>query len=320
MKVLYGVLVLLAVVLLAGGGWLYTPDKSRDVLEAEYAGPPSEFLQIAGLRLHVRDTGAKDAPAIVLLHGFGSSLHTWEPWARELSAKYRVIRYDLPGFGLTGPDPTGDYSDARGVAVLLALLDALHVPRVTLIGNSMGGKLAWLFAAEYPERTDKLVLISPDGFASPGFEYGKTPGVPWMVRLLPYTLPTAMVRMSLAPAYGDPAALTDKLLARYRDMMLAPGVRRAMIARMEQVMLRPPETLLRTIKAPTLLLWGERDGMIPFSNAQDYFKALSDSRVVALPDLGHVPMEEAPARSLAPVLAFLDTPSGGVAGRDGVER
>ena len=320
MKVLYGVLPLLAVALLAGGAWLYTPDKSRDMLEAEYAEPPSEFLPVAGLRLHVRDTGAKDAPAIVLLHGFGSSLHTWEPWARALSANHRVVRYDLPGFGLTGPDPTGDYSDARGVTVLLALLDALHLPRATLIGNSMGGKLAWLFAAEHPERIDKLVLISPDGFASPGFDYGKTPDVPWMVRLLPYTLPTAIIRMSLAPAYGDPAALTDMLLARYRDMMLAPGVRRAMIARMEQVMLQPPETLLRAIKAPTLLLWGERDGMIPFSNARDYLAALGDARVAALPDLGHVPMEEAPARSLVPVLAFLDKPSGGVAGGDGVQR
>jgi pimeloyl-ACP methyl ester carboxylesterase len=314
MKVLYGILLLVVVTLLAGGAWLYTPDKTRAALEAEYAAPPSEFLSVAGLRLHVRDTGPKRAPAIILLHGFASSLHTWEPWAHGLSANFRVIRYDLPGFGLTGPDPTGDYSDARSEAVLAALMDTLGVRQATLVGNSMGGKLAWQFAARHPERTDKLVLISPDGFSSPGFEYGKTPDVPWMVRLLPYMLPTALVRMSLAPAYGDPAALTDALLARYRDMMLVPGVRDAMIARMRQVDLQPPEPLLRQIKAPTLLIWGERDGMIPFSNSQDYAAALANARIVAFPDLGHVPMEEAPARSLAPVLEFLAPASGGAAG------
>jgi len=303
---LLGLIAAVIIVLLAAAAiWLYTPDKAEAALEAKYGVAPSEFLDVAGVRLHVRDTGPKHAPAVILLHGFGSSLFTWEPWAAELSEKYRVVRYDQPGFGLTGPDPTGDYSDARGMQVLAALMDRLGLARATLIGNSMGGKLAWMFAAEHPDRVDKLVLISPDGFASPGFEYGKKPDVPTLARLLPYTLPTAMVRMTLAPAYGNPAALSDEVLARYRDMMLAPGVRRAMIARMEQVDLQPPEPLLKRITAPTLLLWGERDGMIPFSNAKDYAALLQNCRVVALPDLGHVPMEEAPSRSLAPVLTFL---------------
>ncbi len=305
MKVLLWSLAVAALILVGAAVWLYTPDKSLAELDAKYAAAPSEFLDVAGMRLHVRDTGPRDAAAVILLHGFGSSLHTWEPWAKALSAKYRVIRYDQPGFGLTGPDPTGDYSDERGMAVLGALMDKLGVARASLIGNSMGGKIAWMFAAEHKERVTKLVLVSPDGFASPGFDYGKKPDVPAFVKLLPYTLPTAMVKMNLAPAYGDPKALTDDLVTRYRDMMLAPGVREAMIARMEQVMLQPPEPMLRKIKAPTLLLWGERDAMIPFANAQDYLKDIPDARLVALPDLGHVPMEEAPARSLVPVMAFL---------------
>jgi pimeloyl-ACP methyl ester carboxylesterase len=241
-----------------------------------------------------------------MLHGFGSSLHTWDAWANSLSDKYRVVRYDLPGFGLTGPDPTGDYSDQRGMQMLADLMDALSIPRAALIGNSMGGKLVWMFAADRPHRVTKLILVSPDGFASPGFEYGKKADVPLLVRLLPYTLPTFMVRMNLAPAYGDPSALTDDLLARYRDMMLAPGVRAAMIARLKQVELQPPEPLLRRIKAPTLLVWGVKDAMIPVSNARDYTAVLHDSHVVTFPDLGHLPQEEAPDRSLAPVRAFLE--------------
>lgn len=290
----------------AAAAWLYTPDQPRARLEAVYAAPPSAFIPVDGLRLHVRDTGPRDAPAVILLHGFGSSLHTWDAWAKALSDRYRVVRYDLPGFGLTGADPTGDYSDQRGMLVLADLMDALSIPRAALIGNSLGGKLAWMFAADHPHRVTKLILVSPDGFASPGFAYGKKPDLPFVVRLLPYTLPTFMVRMNLAPAYGDPAALTDDLLTRYRDMMLAPGVRRAMIARLEQVELQPPEPLLKRIEAPTLLVWGVKDAMIPVANARDYTAVLHDSRVVTFPDLGHVPQEEAPDRSLAPVRAFLD--------------
>jgi pimeloyl-ACP methyl ester carboxylesterase len=242
---------------------------------------------------------------VILLHGFGSSLHTWEPLARALSGEYRVIRFDLPGFGLTGVDPSGDYTDARSVQVLGALMDRLGLPRASLIGNSIGGKIAWNFAALHPDRVDKLVLISPDGFASPGFEYGKKPQVPPLVRLMRYALPVFMVRQSLAPAYGDPTALTDELVTRYYDLMLAPGVRGAMIARMEQVMLADPVPMLRQIRAPTLLLWGEKDAMIPVANAADYLKSLPDARLVTFPDLGHVPQEEAPDQVSAEVRKFL---------------
>jgi pimeloyl-ACP methyl ester carboxylesterase len=233
-------------------------------------------------------------------------LHTWEPWARTLSARYRVVRFDLPGFGLTGADPSRDYSDARSVEVLGALMDALSLRRASVCGNSMGGKIAWMFAAAYPDRVERLILISPDGFASPGFEYGKRPEIPAMARLLPYTLPPWMLRMNLAPAYGDPSRLTEATLDRYRDMMLAPGVRRALLARMEQVRLEPPEPLLKQIKAPTLLLWGKRDRLIPITNAKDYLDAIRGSRLVSFADLGHVPQEEAPEESVAPAESFLE--------------
>ena len=299
---------LLLLAALVGGGWLWTPDKPREALEATYAAAPSRFVEAAGLRWHVRDTGpagAPDAPVLLMLHGFGSSLQTWDAWAADLQARHRVIRVDLPGAGLTGPDPSGDYSDERGVQLLVAMLDRLGVARAALLGHSMGGRLAWRFAADQPERVDRLVLVAPDGFASPGFEYGKPPEVGMAVRLMRYTLPKAVLRMGLEPAYADPATMTEALVTRYHDMMLAPGVRGALIARMEQMRLQDPRPFLARIAAPTLLIWGDRDAMIPVANAQDYLQALPRASLTVVPGVGHLPQEEAPAAALPALRAFL---------------
>jgi pimeloyl-ACP methyl ester carboxylesterase len=305
MRLLFAVLFTTVVALIVAGVWLWTPDKSRREVEAKYLGARSDLLQIAGMQLHVRDSGREDAATLILLHGFGSSLHTWEPWARALSSDYRVICFDMPGAGLSGTDPNGDYSDMRTMQVLTALMDHFGIAKASLIGNSMGGKIAWKFAAAFPARIDKLVLISPDGFASPGEEYGKRQPVPSMMRLMRYALPKVLLKMNLDPAYGDPTQLTDEIVTRYHDLLLGPGNRDAMIARMEQTELVKPEPLLLSIKAPTLLLWGQKDAMIPLTNANDYLNTLPNSTLVVLPGLGHLPQEEAPETSLAPVKEFL---------------
>jgi pimeloyl-ACP methyl ester carboxylesterase len=282
--------------------WLYEPDKPRAALEEAYAG---EYRTIDGVRLRLRDTGPSDAQAIVMLHGFGASLDTWEDWAKALSTRYRVIRFDLPGFGLTGPDPTGDYTDARSMKILGDLMDQLDVDRVSLIGNSLGGRIAWNFAAMHPDRVINLILISPDGFASPGFDYGRQSETPLIMRALPYTAPRSMLKANLAAAYGNPEALSEASVTRYHNMMLAPGVRPAILARLSQVILREPGPTLARIQAPTLLLWGEKDGMIPISNADDYLRDLPNATLVRLPGLGHLPFEEDPVQSLLPLERFL---------------
>jgi pimeloyl-ACP methyl ester carboxylesterase len=294
--------------LLGGAGWyLYNPDFPRDALERRWAPPPSQFVEVAGVRLHVRDTGPRDGPAVLLIHGFGSSLHTWEAWEPLLADRFRLIRLDLPGFGLTGPDPTGDYSDERSVAVLEALLDRLGVARAAaVVGSSMGGRIAWRFAAARPERLGRLVLMAPDGFASFGREYNKAPErLPWLMRLLPYTAPKPLLRRTMQNAYAVEGALSDEVLERYHAMLLAPGVRRAILDRSLQTVLLPPEPILATIRAPTLLLWGELDRAVPARHAEDYLRALPDARAVVLPGVGHVPMEEAPEASARALREFL---------------
>lgn len=307
-RVVIIIAVMLGVLLLGGGIWLYNPDLPRATLEGRWAPPPSQFMEASGVRFHLRDTGPREGPAVLLIHGFGSSLHTWEAWAPLLEDRFRVVSLDLPGFGLTGPDPTGDYTDERSVALLAALMDRLGIGEAAVVGSSMGGRIAWRFAAAEPKRVSKLVLMAPDGFASLGREYDRVPErLPWLMRLLPYTAPKPLLRRTMQNAYAVPGVLTDAVVDRYHAMLLAPGVRRAILDRVLQTRLVPPEPILANIQVPVLLLWGERDGAVPASHAPDYERALPDARTVILPGVGHVPMEEAPEASAQALRAFLES-------------
>lgn len=298
-------LIAVALLGLAFAFWLWTPDKSRTELEARYLAAPSDMVEVDGTRLHVRDSGPRNAHAILMLHGMGAHLQTWDGWTAVLEKEFRVIRLDLPGSGLSPPDPHSDYSDARSVALLSALMDKLGVPTAAVVGNSMGGRIAWTFAAKHPERVSKLVLVSPDGFASPGFIYGKAAEAPMLMHAMKYVLPKFMLRDNLAIAYADSAKLSQMTLDRYFDLMLAPGARAALLQRMQTTVLQQPEPLLQRIACPVLLLWGEKDAMIPFANSADYLANLKNARLVPLPGLGHLPQEEDPAGSVVPIQAFL---------------
>ncbi len=302
----YAWIALLTLVMLAGIClWLYTPDIDRAALERTYLTRRNDMMSIAGDRLHVRDAGPRDAPALILIHGFGASLQTWDAWAEALQTDHRVIRFDLPGSGLSEPDVAGDYTDARSLQLLTALQDRLGLARATIVGHSIGGRIAWTFAARHPARVDRLILVAPDGFSSPGFRYGQAPKVPVLFELMRYTLPQFVLRMNLVPAYADPTVLSDARVKRYRDLILAPGARDAMLARMRQTVLVDPVPLLETIRAPTLLIWGEQDRLIPFTNSADYLRTIRGARLVALPGVSHLPQEEAPALSAAAVREFL---------------
>ena len=298
-------LMLALTVLSALSLWLWTPDLPTEQLHKHYLSAPSDLRTVGPWQLHVRDTGPRAAPVVVMLHGFGASLHTWDVWAQGLSSTHRVIRIDLPGSGLSPPDPAHDYSDARRVQMLLRLLHDRGVDRASWVGHSMGGRMAWTMAARYPERVDRLVLVAPDGFSSAGFEYGQAIEVPASLGLMRHVLPKFVLRMNLQAAYAQPDSLSDALTDRYHDLLRAPGARQAMLERLKQTVLQEPEPLLRQIKAPTLLVWGEADAMIPFANARDYLQAIPGSRLVSWPGVGHVPQEEGSQTSLQVVADFL---------------
>ena len=286
--------------------YLWAPDKSKTELEKMYGSPKNAYVSALGVNIHYQDTGPSKNPIpILFLHGFGASLQTWDAWSEALSQDYRVISVDLPGFGLTGEDPSGVYTDERIVEVLEAFMKALQIPKVVLVGNSMGGKFAWQFAARYPDQVAKLVLISPDGYASPGIEYGKKTEVPAIAQLYRYFFSKTFLAMNLEPAYANPKTLNDALVNRYYDLMLAPGVRGAILARMQQTVLQDPVPSLANIKAPTLLIWGEQDAFIPIANSNDYLKVMPNVKRVSLPNIGHLPQEEQPTIGLQALKEFL---------------
>lgn len=304
--------ILLAVLLLAvasvGGfvWWAWTPDLPRTVAEAKFARGSGDFVEASGLRFHVRQEGPEGAPVIVMIHGNASMLQSWDGWAADLSKDHRIIRYDLAGHGLTGPDPTGSYSPERDAVQLKDLLDALKVERTTIIGNSLGGQIAWHFAAANPDRVEKLVLVSPGGFPLPGIGFGQKVELPAAMKLMPYSLKRDAVRAMIGPLYGDPARFSEQMLDNYYNSWLSPGVRPARLLRASAYMIQDPTETLRTIQAPTLLVWGEKDWLVPFATTPAKFQAaLANSTLVSFPGLGHMPQEEDPATTVAKVRDFL---------------
>lgn len=274
-----------------------------DVLP-RYGAPPSRFVEVEGLRVHYRDEGS--GPPLVLLHGTSSSLHTWDGWVEAMASHRRVVRLDMPGFGLTGPAPDRDYSVARYARFLGAFLDRLGLGKVDVAGNSLGGRVALVFALEHPERVGKLVLLDPSGLSGQTpptiFRLAKIPG---LNLLLSRVTPRALLRRNLEQVYGDSRAVDEALVDRYYAMTLRAGNRDALIDRLTRAHDPVLDDRLSEVRTPTLLLWGEADRWIPLSFGRRFHRGIPGSELVTYPGVGHVPMEESPARTARDADAFL---------------
>ena len=302
----------LAILVFVVANW--APEKSVAELQARWAPPPSTFVEVAGLQVHVRDEGPReDASPIVLLHGTGSSLHAWEGWAQALKARRRVIRYDLAGFGLTGPSPDGIYSLDNDVHLLLAMLDKLGVARCVLGGNSLGGAIAWRTALAHPARVEKLILVDAGGYpphASSiplGFRLARLARLPLLAALLEHILPRALVEQGFRNVYGDPSKVTKEQVDRSVELTQRAGNRRALLARARQRRTGILAERIPELKVPTLILWGGRDRLIPPDDAERFRREIAGSTLVMFEDLGHAPEEEDPARTVGAVKQFLGT-------------
>ena len=312
LRLLGVVLVTVLVFAVAGIMATWAPDKPAEALKARWAPAPSQFIDLqlngAGLQVHLRDEGPRDdAEPIVLLHGTSASLHTWDGWTQALIAQRRVIRFDLPAFGLTGPRADNQYTMAAYVQFVLATLDKLGVQRFVLGGNSLGGQIAWGTAVAAPQRVTRLILVDAGGYVfTPksvpiGFTIARTPG---LRTLMEYTLPRGLVKSSIENVYGNPALVTPELIDRYYELTLRTGNRKALAYRMDQG-LAGNEADIKTLKLPTLIVWGGKDELIPPDNGQAFARDIAGSKLVMFDALGHVPHEEDPAATVQEVKKFL---------------
>jgi pimeloyl-ACP methyl ester carboxylesterase len=286
------------------------PDRPVEELKARWAPPPSQFVKIAGMQVHLRDEGPRDdAVPIVLLHGTGASLHTWDGWAGALKERRRVIRYDMPAFGLTGPAPDGRYTIERYVEVLMKVLDELEVKRCVLAGNSLGGYVAWAAAVLEPERIERLVLVDAGGYPYQstsvplGFRIARTPGLRVLMRDV---LPRSVVESSVRNVYGDPSKVTREVVDRYFDLTTREGNRQALGERFSQTQPGALAERVPELKLPTLILWGGRDRLIPIELGHRFHDEIAGSKLGVFEDLGHVPQEEDPAATVAVLQTFLN--------------
>jgi pimeloyl-ACP methyl ester carboxylesterase len=262
-----------------------------------------------GMQVHLRDEGPhNDLTPIVLLHGTASSLHTWDGWAQELALTRRVVRFDLPGFGLTGPTPDGKYSIDRYAQFVIGVLDKLKINRFDIAGNSLGGNIAWYTALRNPERVEKLILVDAGGYRYQSesvplaFRLSQTP----LLRdLAAYILPRNVVASSVKNTYGDPAKVTEKQIDRYYELALREGNRHALSERFMQMPVGQFENLIHELRVPTLILWGSMDRLIPVVYAKHFNEDITGSQLMVFDNLGHIPQEEDPTLTVKYVEAFI---------------
>lgn len=281
-----------------------------DKLKSKYVNANSRFMDLGdGVMLHYRDEG--QGPVIVLLHGVMSSLHTWDGWTAELSKHYRVIRVDLPGFGLTGPSSAIDYYDTPSMVAMLdrVLKQIVGDEPVFLAGNSLGGYLSWNYAIAAPQQVRGLIVIDPVSYPQ---------DTPWIIDLVGtpilgapgrWIVPRFVVDMNVREVYGDTSRITDDAYQRYFDLLLRPGNRGAMVDIFQTLKVRAQDPQLgdgiSSIKVPTQVLWGGKDAWVPPAFAARWQQDLPSAEVITYADAGHIPMEEIPERSVADAARFL---------------
>lgn len=302
-------LLLLIVVVVGFCALNWRNDLPLSELKQKYANSESEFVEIDGMQVHYRDEGnSLDSIPLVLIHGTGASLHTWEGWIKALKANHRIITFDLPAYGLTGPNPTGDYSQDYYVSFVDRLLTKLSVKKCVLGGNSLGGSITWAYALAHPERVQKMILVDAGGYPMTSksvpiaFQVAK---IPVLSNLFKYVTPRSVIEKSVHNVYVHDERITDELIDRYYDLALREGNRKAFIDRMKISIVSDKYLKIKTLMIPTLIIWGKQDGLIPVSVGEQFHQDLSNDTLVVFKDLGHTPMEEDPEKTVNAVKEFL---------------
>ena len=297
-------------ILLTGAFLLSSCDSDIPVaqLKAKYLKPNSAFVDIDGVSVHYIIEGrSDDSLPIVFIHGTSASLHTWDTLSSLLKTNKKIIRFDLPAFGLTGPNRLNQYDFNFYNQFIDEFLLKLNVTQCIVAGNSLGGSIAWNYAIASPDKVKQLILLDASGYpkkdekGSLGF---KLAAIPVLNQALKHISPISLIRKSLEDAFYDKSLVTEKMVQQYHDMLLREG-NRATVLELFQHPMKPDPSKIKTITQPTLIIWGKEDQLISYKNAALFNQDIQDSRVLVLDKVGHIPMEEAPNQVATAILKFI---------------
>ena len=258
----------------------------------ELALPSSHFIDWRGAQLHYTDEGS--GYPVLMIHGFGGSVRNFSKMAADLSGQFRVIRVDLPGFGLSDFPDMGDKPDYIKMYrdYVTFILDTLHLDSVYVMGNSMGGGIAWITAADHPEKVTKLVLLN-----SAGYDVASISGKLTMFKyksvghVFDKGMPVYISESGMKKCYADPAKAEEAVWELNNHFTNREGNIQNMLAlaRSHQF---PDSTIITKVQCPTLIVWGKEDAIIPVSHAERFHRDIKNSRVIIYDSCGHVPMME----------------------------
>lgn len=299
--------------------------RSTDWLESQYTNEDSEFMELMDSRIHYREEGNPDNQTYVLLHGNDSSLHTWDGWVDELRDDAHLVRLDMPGFGLTGPRHEGEHTLQYLVNTVGAFCDRLGLTDIVLVGNSLGGGVAWRMSTERSDLISGTILISAGGgtLLSRSMDSVSTP------LFANLGVSRLFVRLLITDAYGNGKKPSTATLRRYHDLLLRDGNRDATRELSRTYRQRHPETFgprslfpspaslndpdpavcdhysMSDIDVPVLFQWGDQDRWLPLSFGKDLAERIPGSLFITYEGVGHIPMEEAPVETAADAHEFV---------------
>lgn len=276
-------------------------------LESKYQNEHSRYIDIDGLRVHYRDEG--DGPTLLLIHNELGSLASWDKWVEEIGDRYRIVRMDLPGFGLTGSASVQDFSRSATVNFLTRFIDELGLTNINLVGSSYGGFTAWNYALDNPDNVSRLILITPigytqklptiiDAFTQPGVETASN-----------YVIPKPVVKVTLDQGFGSQSRLTKDIVNRYHELLMREG-NRTSAAKFFKVLKEHSKNEhlgigIKDISVPTFIMWGEQDRWTPIDYLDLWLEDIPDAEFIRYPSVGHFPHEEIPDLTAQDADAFI---------------
>lgn len=304
-KLILGIVLVLAC---AAGALYFSPTlliASVQFAERQLAGLSARTATVDGLTIHYYEGGPADGDTLVMIHGFGANRDNWLRLARHFTERYRVIALDLPGFGESSK-PDASYDVASQTERLHAFVTALNIEKPHLIGNSMGGHIAALYAARYPDQVSSIALLDNAGITSPRMSE--------MFQMIERGQPNPLVVRKTEDfgtlmdfVFVNPPPLPDSLKRHFAAQSMANQAHYDMIFTQLREQYVPLEPELPKIQVPVLVLWGDQDRVLDVSSIEVMKPLLQKPTVVVMKDCGHAPMIERPEETAQHYQAFLDS-------------